>query len=179
MPERQAVIADAGGSVLCPELANRVASTDVETSRAQSNVRRSALLDSKFNGAGGSTGCLHGMDGPDDVRATDGDDTWIRTFQVSSKAIVDLIICTIFQTPNRAAASVSKRNANHQNLNPLGITGERKIREGKVTHQHSVCFLQQTFDLLSRVLRQRHKNAANIGSKAGFLEVGVGSPNLS
>ena len=72
MPKRQAVIAYVGRGVLCPEPANRVAPTNAEAGQMQSSIGGSALCDCKFDGAGGSARCLHGMNGPDDIRVTDG-----------------------------------------------------------------------------------------------------------
>ena len=149
-----------------------------DTGRPYADAIRRTHIFFLLMGAGSSARCLHGIHGPDDIRATDGDNPCIRSLQVSSKIIVDLIIRPVFQPPKGSTAGISKRNTDNQKFNSLGITGKGKIREGKITHQYCVCLFQQTFDLSSSMLREGYKNAAYIGSKAGFFDVGVGPPNL-
>ena len=107
VPKRQAVVADAGRDVLCPEPTNPITAADAETGRTQSSIRGGTLFHNKFDGASGSARCSHSMNGPDDIGSTDRDNTQIGMSQVSPKAVVDLVIRPVFQTPNGAAASVS------------------------------------------------------------------------
>lgn len=112
VPKSQAIIAGAGGSVVSPEPTNTVASADAETGQTQSSISGRALFDGELNGTGSSARCLHGIHGPDDIRATDGDNACIRSLQVSPKVIVDLIIRPVFQPPKGSTAGISKRNTN-------------------------------------------------------------------
>ena len=179
VPQLKTVVADFGRGVFGPQTNNPVATAKAQAGGTESGIGSIRLLNRKLDRARSVPGVLHRMDGTENVRPANSNKAGIGVLQIHPKTVVDLIVGPVLDLPKRAPSSVSQRDSSNQNLHPNSVTGERKIRKGEVSHQHSVCLLQQTSDLLSRVLSKGHKNAPDVGAETSLFQVGVGSPDLS